>query len=132
MRAREFVTETRTGSIQDDVACALPATYVLTKLQNQDPYLQYRFGVAIAQAKGRRGRNQAGEPDRHPFAPRSTWGENQIVVSYDPNIEEWIDEALREIGQSPSDKRLISTMRSEETDDVGKVSPIKSFAGYTR
>jgi hypothetical protein len=132
MRAREFVAESRVGSLQDDVARALPATYVLTKLQNQDPYEQYRFGVAIAQAKGRRGREQAGEGTVHDFAPRSAWGENQVVVSFDPDIEDWIDEALKAIGQSPSDKRLISTATSEEADDVDKTSPLRPFAGYSR
>jgi hypothetical protein len=132
VRAREFVTESRVGSIQDDVARALPATYVLTKLENQDPYKQYRFGVAIAQAKGRRGREQAGEGNIHPFAARSAWGENQVVVSFDPNIEEWIDEALRDVGLSPNDKRLISTHTSEEAADVDHVSPIRPFAGYGR
>jgi hypothetical protein len=110
----------------------LPATYVLTKLQNQDPYKQYRFGVAIAQAKGRRGRAQAGGGEPHQFAPRSAWGENQVVVSFDPNIEEWIDEALRDIGQSASDKRLISTAISQEAEDVDNVSPVRPFAGYAR
>ena len=132
MRAREFVTESRVGSIQDDVAQALPATYVLTKLENQDPYKQYRFGVAIAQAKGRRGREQAGEGVVHDFAPRSAWGENQVVVSFDPNIEQWIDEALVDIGQTAQDKRLISTRTSEEATDVDHVSPIRPFAGYGR
>lgn len=132
MRAQEFIAEARVGSIQDDVAAALPATYVLTKLQNQDPYLQYRFGVAIAQAKGRRARAQSGEDEIHPFAPRSAWGENQVVVSFDPNIEEWIDEALRDIGQSPSDKRMISTKDSSETSDVGRNSPVQAFGGYPR
>lgn len=132
MRAQEFITEGRPGSIQDDVARALPAAYVLTRLQNQDPYLQYRFGVAIAQAKGRRGRNQAGEDKIHAFAPRSAWGENQVVVSFDPHIDEWVDEALREIGQSPGDKRRISTLNSEEADLVNHVSPVKSFQGYPR
>lgn len=132
MRAREFVAESRVGSIQDDVARALPATYALTKLQNQDPYKQYRFGVAIAQAKGRRGREQAGEGSVHEFAPSSAWGENQIVVSFDPNIEQWIDEALRDVGLSASDKRLISTRNSEEARDVDHTSPVKPFAGYPR
>jgi len=132
MRAREFVTESRVGSIQDDVARALPATYVLTKLENQDPYKQYRFGVAIAQAKGRRGHEQAGEDVRHAMSPRSAWGENMIVVSYDPHIGDWIDAALREVGLNSSDKKLISTTTSDEPANTGTTSPVKPFRGYGR
>jgi hypothetical protein len=53
MRARESICEDidgRTGSIVYDVGRALPGVFKIPKLQNQDPYLQYRFGVAIAGA----------------------------------------------------------------------------------
>lgn len=130
MRAREFIFEQgRVGSIQDDVAKALPATYALTKLQNQDPYKQYRFGVAIAGAKGAEQRARDDVPD---YESASAWGENQIVVSFDPNIEKWIDDALQDIGLSASDKKMLSTRVSEEGDGVDKQSPIKGFKGYPR
>ena len=129
MRAREFVKESRTGSIQDDVAKALPATYALTKLQNQDPYKQYRFGVAIAGAKGAEQRAKDGVPE---YASASAWGENQIVVSFDPSIDKWIDDALQDMGQSSRDKKLLSTRTSEEGDGVDKRSPVTAFKGYPR
>ena len=72
MRAREFIRESRTGSLQDDVAKALPATWVIPKLPNQDPYKQLRFGVAIAAAKGAKDRAKEGDV---PFAPQTSWGE---------------------------------------------------------
>lgn len=129
MRAREFITEeTR---LQDAVAAALPATYAIPKLQNQDPYLQYRFGVALAATKGRaEGSEQPGEDIRHGMEPRSAWGENMIVISYDPKIGDWIDAALAEVGLSPSDKKMISTPTSDEPKDTGSTSPIKPFRGY--
>ena len=52
MRAREFVSEGRTGTITRDVGLALPGAFKIPALQNNDPYKQYRFGVAIAGAKG--------------------------------------------------------------------------------
>ena len=116
MRASEFITEA-TKSIQDDVAAALPATYVIPKLQNNDAYSQYRFGLAIAKAKG----NKESEQD---FSPSSPWGENQIVVSYSNSIDEYIDDALKDVGLSPSDKKLISTPKSQETKTVNSVSPV--------
>lgn len=127
MRAYEFIVEGRTGSLQDDVSAALPATYVITSLKNQDPYLQYRFGVAIAGAKGAKRR---AEDNVTPYAKESTWGENEIVVSFDPNVEEYIDDALKSMGMSPSDKKLISTLKSEESKDVQNHSPVLAFKGY--
>ena len=129
MRAHEFIVEGRTGSIQDDVARALPATYTIPKLPNQDPYKQYRFGVAIAAAKGAKQRAEEGDT---PFAPKTAWGENEIIVSYDPDIADWLDAALELVGLSPSDKVMISTKNSEEATDVDKVSPVKGFKGYPR
>lgn len=131
MRAREFIIESNNG-LQDEVSRALPATYAIPKLQNQDPYLQYRFGVAVAQTKGKFGSEQAGEDVRHSMAPRSAWGENMIVVSFDPHIDDWLDAALREVGLTPGDKKLISTPESEESPGVTKQSPVKPFKGYPR
>ena len=130
MRAREFITEN--ADLPAAVAAALPATYAIPALQNQDPYKQYRFGVALAATKGRQGDEQAGEDVRHAMSPRSAWGENKIVVSYDPHIGDWIDDALREVGLSPSDKKLISTTTSDEPATTYATSPIKPFRGYGR
>jgi hypothetical protein len=127
MRAKEFISEARTGSLQDDVAKALPATFAIPALVNQDPYLQYRFGVAIAGAKGAKQRAEDNVP---PFSKESPWGENEIVVSFDPNVEEWLDDALKMMGIKG--KKRLSTMKSEETDDVGKQSPVIGFKGFNK
>lgn len=132
MRAKEFITEDnlgRTGSITQDVALALPGAFKIPKLQNNDPYKQYRFGVAIAGAKGRAQRKEDGVPD---YEKDSIFGENEIVVSYDPNVEEWIDDALRTMGMSSSDCVRIATQTSEEMPDVAKISPVVAFTGYRR
>lgn len=130
MRAREFVTED--AVLQAAAAAALPATYAIPKLQNQDPYLQYRFGVALAATKGRQGSEQPGSDERHVMAPRSAWGENMIVVSYDPHIGDWIDAALAQVGLNSSDKKLLSTETSDELQDTQTTSPIRPFRGYGR
>ena len=127
MRAREFVAEGKTGSITRDVGLALPGAFRIPKLKNQDPYLQYRFGVAIAGAKGAKQRAEDGVPD---FSPASVFGENEIVVSYDPHVVDYIHDALRAMGMSPSDAQRIGTQASEEAPDVAKVSPVKPFEGY--
>ena len=128
MRAREFIPEGRTGSITRDVGLALPGAFKIPALKNQDPYLQYRFGVAIAGAKGAAQRAQDGVPDFD--GAESVFGENEIVVSYDPTAEVWIKDALKSMGMPPSDAVRIGTQASEEAPDVAKVSPVKPFQGY--
>ena len=128
MRAREFIPEGRTGSFTADVGLALPGAFKIPALKNQDPYLQYRFGVAIAGAKGAKARAQDGVP---PFdGKESVFGENEIVVSYDPQAEVWIKDALKSMGMPPSDAIRIGTQASEEAPDVAKTSPVKGFKGY--
>jgi hypothetical protein len=126
MRAKEFVTES-IDKLLPDQAGALPATYAIPELPNQDPYLQYRFGVAIAGAKGAEMRKQ---DDVARPAAASEWGENEIVVSYGHDVGPYIDDALKTMGLKG--KRLISTTTSIETTDVDKVSPVKAFKGYPK
>jgi hypothetical protein len=128
MRAREFIPEGRTGSITQDVGLALPGAFKIPALKNQDPYLQYRFGVAIAGAKGAAQRAQDGVPKFD--GAESVFGENEIVVSYDPMAEVWIKDALAAMGMPPSDAVRIGTQASEEAPDVDTTSPINSFKGY--
>lgn len=131
MRAKEFIRED--VGLQTSVAAALPATYAIPKLQNQDPYLQYRFGVALAATKSRiHHPPHPSEPPEHEMQPRSAWGENMVVVSFDPKIGDWIDAALHEVGLSSSDKELLSTPTSDEPATTQVISPVKPFAGYPR
>ena len=132
MRAREFIVEVamgRTGSLQQDVAQALPGAWKSPALKNQDPYLQYRFGVAIAGAKGAAQRAKDGVPN---FEEDNIFGENEFVVSYDPHTIDYIRDALRAMGLPPSDAVQVATMASEEMPDVDKVSPVTGFKGYPR
>jgi len=130
MRAREFVTEGRVGTITQDVGRALPGAFKIPALKNQDPYLQYRFGVAIAGAKGAEQRKRDDVP---AFDGKSSvFGENEIVVSYDPHVVDYIHDALRAMGMPPSDAVQIGTMASEEATDVDTRSPVTGFKGYPR
>jgi hypothetical protein len=128
MRAREFIPEGRTGTITRDVGLALPGAFKIPALKNQDPYLQYRFGVAIAGAKGAEQRAKDGVPKFD--GAESVFGENEIVVSYDPEAEVWIKDALKSMGMPPSDAVRIGTQASEEASDVVKASPVQPFKGY--
>jgi hypothetical protein len=109
------------------VADSLPTTYVIPELQNQNAYMQYRFMVAMAGAKGKKHRQQDGVSQ---FSPESAWGQNEIVISQDPNIGDYIDDALAQIGIKG--KKLISTRDSRESPGIGVKSVVQAFKGYPR
>lgn len=123
MRAREFIGES-IDKLLPDQAGALPATYAIPELPNQDPYLQYRFGVAIAGAKGAKKRS---EDNVSNAAAASEWGENEIIVSYGSDAGEYINDALKTMGLKG--KKLISTPTSIETNTI-KISPVQAFKGF--
>jgi len=116
MRAKEFINEAREGSIQDDVADALPSTFSIPSLQNQDPYKQYRFGMALARAGGSK------PADRDQFSPNTPWGENAIVVAYDNESEKMVKQAAKEVHAGAV--KLISTPKSTEAKDVNITSSV--------
>lgn len=130
MRAKEFITET-TGSILPEVQHTLPAAWVIDQLKNNDFYMQYRFGVALAGAKGKAQREKDNVP---PYARETTWGENEIVVSYAgvDALEGYLHDALHELGLPSSAAKLVTTKKSEEPTDTLKKSPLKGFKGYPK
>ena len=130
MRAREFINES-TGSILPEVQRTLPAAWVIDELKNNDFYMQYRFGVALAGAKGREQREKDNVPK---YDRETTWGENEVVVSYAgvDSLKPFLDDALAEMGLSPSAAKLVTTSKSEEPVDTIKHSPLKAFKGYPR
>ena len=130
MRAKEFITE-MTGSIQPDVERTLPAAWVIEKLQNNDFYKQYRFGVALAGAKGAEQRKKDNVPE---YAKETPWGENLVIVSYagkEP-LQGYLDDALHEMGLQTSDAKLVTTPNSEEPTGTGIKSTLKPFKGYKK
>jgi hypothetical protein len=132
MRAREFITEQKLSDAHDglDVANkALPNTFVIPELKNQDFYDLYRFGVAIADVRGNMGNDNINNYKPN-FRAESSWGENQIVSSFDPNVGKVIDQALAKVHKHG--KKSVSTPTSDEMDDTMKQSPIKPFKGYKK
>jgi hypothetical protein len=129
MRAKEFITET-TGSILPDVQRTLPATWVIPDLKNSDFYMQYRFGVALAGAKGKEQRKKDNVPE---YSKESPWGENEVIVSYAGRqpLEKYIDDALSDMGMAGA-QRQITTSKSEEPIGTGKTSLLKGFKGYPK
>lgn len=114
------------AKLRPDQASALDSAYIIPDLPNSDFYKQYRFGVALAGAKGRKHRDQ--EPQ--DLGASSAWGESMIVVGYADGVDEYIDDALRSIGMKGSAKVLTSTKPSEESKNTSTGSPVKPFKGY--
>jgi hypothetical protein len=134
MRAREFITEQRLDKVHDGLEVAskaLPNTYIIPELKNNDFYDLYRFGVAIAAVRGEQGQADGVMDGHEPkFEAESMWGEHQVVSSFDPNVGKVIDKALSKVGKRG--KKIVSTPGSDEMDDTSDLSPIKAFKGYKR
>lgn len=133
MRAKEFIIEQKLSDIHDGLevaSAALPNTYAIPELQNQDFYKQYRFGVAIAAVRGESGKDDVMNGYRPNFRAETSWGENQIVSGFDPNLSVVLDKALKKVGVNG--KKAVSTKDSHEIQDTYKTSPIKPFKGYER
>ena len=135
MRLKEFLTEQQMDSIHDlmDVArLSLPNTYKLDQLRNNDFYPIYRFGVAIADVRGQQADENPGNKGLDPYKPEfnaeSSWGENQVVSGYDPELKDVVKKALQKLGKPGI--TTVSTPGSDEMGDTSTVSPIKAFKGY--
>jgi hypothetical protein len=130
MRAKEFITESGiTGSILPDVQRTLPAAWVIDDLKNNDFYMQYRFGVALAGAKGKEQRQKDHVP---PYDRESTWGENEVIVSYAgaDALQSYLNDALAELNIPASAAKLVTSKNSEEPTSTGKKSPMNAFRGF--
>lgn len=120
MRAKDFIKESSgvVGNGDTGYDKAMPPTYALPQLKNQDPYLQYRFGLAIAAARA----HANGEVK---YQHDSDYGENMVVLARSPEEEKTLDMALSLYGKDNA-KRLITTSKSEEMSDTNTKSPIQA------
>lgn len=95
----------------------LPGTFVQKELRNTDPYMQYRYGLAVAAALGVKN----GDLDAANMDQESEWAENLIQIAYAPEEEEIIKLASKMMGVTP---KQVAKSRSNETDKVNTVSPV--------
>ena len=134
MRAKEFITEQNKLIDMHDglevAASALPNTFIIKDLKNQDFYELYRFGLAIADVRGNMNKDDNVNNYKPEFRSESSWGENQIVSSFDPNVGKVIDKALSKMNKGG--KQAVSSPGSEELKDTHNVSPVKPFKGYKK
>ena len=132
MRAREFIRETRYGNAADVPAngkklprsqyTAMKGLVSLPDLsqnkQGGSPYMQWRFGIAMA-----------GAPDV-PIEPAGTFAGDPLLATYSDAELEIVNAAARMIGAG--EVRRVTDNRSHEAEWVQKNSPIKGFKGYPR
>jgi len=117
MRAKEFLPETKLhgtfGKVDAQVSNSLPGAFVQRDLRNTDPYMQYRYGMALAASRA----NKDHDID---FDQESAWAENLSLVTFSPDDEETIRLADKLMGVKAS---RIASNRSSETN-VNVTSPV--------
>lgn len=131
MRLKEFLTEQQLSDIHDalDIAkLSLPYTYKMTQLKNNDFYPIYRFGVAIAAVRGEEGKDDVMNGFKPDFRAESSWGEYEVISSFDPDVGRVVDKALKKINKPG--RQTLSTPGSQEMLDTQKNSILKPFKGY--
>lgn len=127
MRAQEFIFEDK-AKLDVAISDPLQNTYVIPGLTSQDPYKTYRFGVAIARARGQK------SPDANfnsEFSSEGAFGENAVVSTFDKDDTEIIDIAMK-MSNVKGGKIKIGSQESQEPDIINSHSPIVSFKGYPR
>jgi len=98
-----------TYNLYSEVSKAIPGMYALTDLKNQDPYLQYRFGVAMAGALAKK-------EGLANFEKESKYGENMIVIAPTEAEREIVKLALADMNGLDSIEQLSSIPSEERTD----------------
>jgi hypothetical protein len=109
------------------LADSLPQAFVIPALNSSNPYEQYKFGVAIARARGMKDRVAQDIPE--PPDLDDVWGQNEVVVGFDPHLEDVINFALKATG-TPGGMRRIGTKGSKENPKVHTQSPVRKFKGF--
>ena len=120
MRINEIITEgaKTSGSVDRmsaEVSDTLPGIYVQRQLRNTDPYMQYRYGLAVAAARASK---EVGYSQETDFA------ENLIQVMYVPEDEETIMLASKLMGVTPTQ---IADTKSHEQKNTGVTSPVANI-----
>lgn len=118
MRAKEFINEAKTKGtaeqVSDRKAGPLPGVFVQKDLRNTDPYMQYRYSMAVAAAR-------AHKEHGVDFDQESAWAENLTQVMFTPEDEKTIKMASKLMGVTPS---RIADNNSREPKSTGSTSPV--------
>lgn len=116
MKSKDIIVENNVTPHAQGVKRSLPKILVFPKLQNQDPYLQYRFGLAMASA-GAVANNQI------EYHKASEFGEQLVVIPQTQQEVEIVNLARKLYGQE-ANYTVASSPQSEEAKDTISVSPV--------
>lgn len=121
MRAKEFIPESvsakshgKPEKVSSRKADPLPGVFVQRQLRNTDPYMQYRYSLAVASARAAKN----GDVD---FDQESAFAENLTQVMYAPEDEETIKLASKMMGVQPT---KITDNASHESKSTNSSSPV--------
>ena len=126
MRAFEFLTEA-TGiadgdkfppSHMDAIKNAVSMPDISHNTATGSPYLQWRFGIAMA-----------GAPD-YPTPPIGPMAGDPLLSCYTDVELEIVNKAAQSVGAGRINR--LSDNRSTELSNTQKVSPINAFKGYKK
>jgi hypothetical protein len=125
MKIRDIINEVKllpklTGKskrLPPRITDPMPATFIQKQLRNTDPYMQYRYGIAVAAARA----IADGHLTDDDFEQESEYAENLTQVAYSKEEEEIVDLASKLMGVTPI---KITSSKSTETSDVNKSSPV--------
>ena len=132
MRAKEFVSEAKYGTAADihanpkklkksqysAIKGAISMPDISQNKQSGSPYMQWRFGIAMA-----------GAPD-FPTPPAGAFAGDPLLATYTDVDLEIINAAAKSVGAGAVNK--LTDNRSTEPDYVHKTSPVRGFKGYGR
>jgi hypothetical protein len=126
MRAHEFITESDTPANpkafadgqMDAIKGAISMPDISINKSNGNPYLAWRFGIAMA-----------GAPD-YPTPPVGPMAGDPLLSTYTDVELEIINVAAKTVGAGRVKK--LSDNRSTELSNTQKNSPIKAFKGYKK
>lgn len=132
MRAKEFISEAKYGAAADihanaellaksqvsAIKGAISMPDISQNKQGGSPYMQWRFGIAMA-----------GAPD-FPTEPAGAIAGDPLLATYTDADLAIINAAAKMVGAGEVKK--LTDNRSEEAEWVNKQSPVRSFKGYKR
>lgn len=111
MKVNEIVTEGKTPTPDKNVEAALPNAKDWEDLnQNNNGYLQYRFGIAMA-----------GAPDPQYMSKTATH-QNLVTIGYTAADDEILDAAARALGVKAA--RRLTSKKSEEPPEINQTSVV--------
>jgi len=115
MRAREFISEENVNTIRKDHKSSMKSltTFPDQNMNHGSARLHYRFGLAMA-----------GAPE-FPTKAENWIGGDPLLAPYTEVEMEIINYASQQVGDGS--KQVWTNSRSQEMDNVNKVSPVSNW-----